>query len=143
MRRIRLVLAVVLAVAACDPASAPAGDGSSPPQTTTTVTTVAVTVDPEQACREVADELATLLGDVLDELDELDAATFSDRSRWPVDLLRLEAAGVELDRAAADLGCDPGALQAEAFAAVAEREPRSLLSRWLLELLLGGGSPDL
>jgi hypothetical protein len=85
----------------------------------------------------VAEDLATLLSDVLDELDELDAATFSDRALWPEDLLRLETLGVDLDRHAAELGCDPGTLQAAALAEVGDRQPGSLLSRWLLEVLRG------
>ncbi len=138
MRSIRLLLAVVVVAAACDSTQTDPSSGSATTAAATTTTAAATTtVDPEQACRDVADRLAGLLGDVLDELDELDAATFSDRTTWPEDLLELETVGVELDRESARLGCDPGALQAEALSTIAGREPRSLLSRWLLQLLLG------
>ena len=135
MRSIRLLLAVVVVAAACDSTQTDPSSGSATTAAATTTTAAATTtVDPEQACRDVADRLAGLLGDVLDELD---AATFSDRTTWPEDLLELETVGVELDRESARLGCDPGALQAEALSTIAGREPRSLLSRWLLQLLLG------
>jgi hypothetical protein len=137
VRSTALVVAVILCAVACDSTAADPEITEPSSATTTTPATTTTTVDPEQACREVAEELTSLLEDVLDELDGLDSATFSDRSLWPEDLLRLETVGVELDRAAADLGCDPGVLQAEAFAAVEGREAHSLLSRWLLELLLG------
>jgi hypothetical protein len=136
VRRVWLVLVVMVVSIACDsPAPGPGSTGL--PATTTTESSTTTTVDPVLACREVAEDLAALLADVLDELDELDAATFSERALWPEDLLRLETVGVELDRRAAELGCDPGTLQAEALAAVAGREPESLLSRWLLEVLRG------
>jgi hypothetical protein len=122
---------------ACDSPAPDPGTTRPPATTTTALGTTTTTIDPVQACREVAEDLAALLADVLDELDELDAATFSDRALWPEDLLRLETIGVELDRRAADLGCDPGTLQADALAEVADREPDSLLSRWLLEVLRG------
>lgn len=136
MRRMLALLTVVVAVAACDAATAPAGPETSAASTTAAPTVTTTTQrDAEQECREVADRLSGLLEDILDELDEMDAAAFTDRSTWPEDLLALETVGVELDRASAELGCDPAQLQAVALAAVADRQPRSLLSRWLLELL--------
>jgi hypothetical protein len=137
VRRSLLLVAAVLLISACDsPAADPEPEQTSSSATTSSSTTT-TTIDPALACREVAEELATLLSDVLEELDVLDARTFSDRALWPEDLLLLETAGVELDRKAAELGCDPGTLQAAALAAVAGEEPESLLSRWLMELLLG------
>lgn len=138
MRRSLLLVAALLLIAACDsPGADPEPEQTTSSTTTSSATTTTTTIDPARACRDVAEELATLLSDVLEELDALDVRTFSDRALWPEDLLRLETVGVELDRKAAELGCDPGTLQADALAAVAGQAPESLLSRWLMELLLG------
>lgn len=129
-----VVLAAALLVAACDTSS-----GERPaPTTTSTTTTIVVTtttIDPEKDCRDLTADLVALFEDVVAELEDFDPISFRDRSLWSRELLELEALGVQLDERAAELGCDPGEMQAAAFEALDGYQPHGLLAGWLLDLL--------
>ena len=141
MRRVAVpILLAVLITGACDSSSS---EPTEPPSTTTTsIVITTTTIDPEKDCRDLTADLVALFEDLLDELDGFDPVRFQDRSMWSRELLELEALGTQLDERAVELQCDPGAMQAAAFDAVAEREPGGVLTEWLFDLLLRGGPGD-
>jgi hypothetical protein len=130
IRRIPIVLVVLAVGAGCD---APSAETST--TTTTTAPTTTTTLDPGLVCSDLEEIAADLLIEVVHALEEVTVEQFADKARWPEALLRLEADGVALDRAATELGCDPGTIQQAAIAAVAGMDPEGRLAPWLLELL--------
>lgn len=132
MRRL-LPLALVLLVAACDGGGATTTSGattSSAPIVTTPTT------DPGEDCRRLAGDAYEYLAAVVEELSGVSVEQLNDRGQWSEALVRFEAQGEELDRRAAELGCDPGTVQQEVLVR-ASALPASGLGRLLLDLLLG------
>jgi hypothetical protein len=95
------------------------------------------TTDPGADCRQLAEEAVSYLEDVVAALEGVDAAQLADRTRWPAPLAELEQRGEELDGRAAELGCDPGAVQQEVVLRAASLQAEGPLARFLLDLLLG------
>jgi hypothetical protein len=131
VRRI-LPLALFLLVAGCH------GGASNPPATSTSFApiTTTPTTDPGEACRQLTDDTYDLLAGVAAELAEITPQQLEDPDQWPQAMLDLEAQGRDLDRRAADLGCDPGAVQQDVLVRASALEATGL-GRLLLDLLLG------
>jgi hypothetical protein len=129
-----VLVASMLFLAACD-SSPETEPGTTSTSTTTTIVITTTTIDPEKDCRDLTADLVVLFDDIVSELEGFDPIDFADRARWSRELLELEALGVQLDERAAELSCDPGEMQAAAFAALDERDPDGLLAEWLLDLL--------
>jgi hypothetical protein len=141
VRRRILLLVLVAATAACTGDDEPAATTSATPATTpSTVTTTTTTTDPTRLCREIGEDAADLLENIVEELEDVDAAVLIDRDSWPRGLMELQADGEELDRRAAEAGCDPGAIQARALEEVAGSEPDGRAAEMLLDLL--GADPS-
>lgn len=133
MKRLAPFVLVIL-LAACD------GGGSTttlPGPTTTSVPIVTTpTTDPGDDCRRLAEDAYDYLAAVIEELQGVSVEQLEDRAQWPDALVELEAEGEELDRRAAEFGCDPGAVQQEVLVRASALQT-SGLGRLLLDLLLG------
>lgn len=133
MKRLAPFVLVIL-LAACD------GGGSTTTSAGPTTTSVPIvttpTTDPGDDCRRLADDAYEYLATVVEELQGLSVEQLSDRAQWPDALLQLESQGEELDRRAAEFGCDPGAVQQEVLVRASALQT-SGLGRLLLDLLLG------
>jgi hypothetical protein len=128
-----LPLALVLLLAACD------GGGSATtagPTTTTTAIVTTPTTDPGADCRRLASDAYDYLEAVVTALQGVTVEQLEDRAQWPEALLQFEAQGEELDRRAAELGCDIGAVQQEVLVRASALQATGL-GRLLLDLLLG------
>jgi hypothetical protein len=126
-------LVLCLLLAACS------GGGTLPASTSTSIVPVSTTptTDPGADCRRLAADAVEYLEDVVAALEGVSVSELADRSRWPDVLVELEQRGEEMDERAAELGCDPGAVQQEVVLRAATLEARGPIARLLLDLLLG------
>ena len=109
MLRFIALVAVVVAVAACDSATDLAVPGST---ATTSSTTTTIEDD---TCERVAADTVAFLDSLIRVLDDTRLAEFKERRAWPDDLRDLEQTGTDLDIRVAALGCDPAAIQQRAL----------------------------
>jgi len=126
-------LALILLLGACDRGGGSATSGTT---TSTSMMVTTPTTDPGEDCRRLAADAYDLLASVVAELAGVTPEQLEDRAQWPESLSALEAQGEELDRRAAELGCDPGAVQQDVLVR-ASSLPATGLGRLLLDLLLG------
>lgn len=125
---IRLAPALVcILLTACEPASSPL---TTVPAGTPTTTTSIV----DDTCDRLATDTARYLELVVRVLDETPLEEFRDRDRWPEALFALQLQGADLDLRADALGCDPAAVQEQAFRR-ASLGHDGRLAGYLLELL--------
>jgi hypothetical protein len=123
-------------VAACDSDGAEVTVVTS--GTTATSTTTTTTIDVAGLCVQLAEDAAAFFEEAVEELDDITYEEFSERSRWPDDLVELQALGEELDSRAGELGCDAGTIQEYVFAEAADLVAEGAVSQLLLELLVPG-----
>jgi hypothetical protein len=114
-------------LAACDPS--PSTLTTIPPGTPTTTTSIV-----DDTCDQLATDTARYLELVLRVLDETSLEEFRDRDRWPEALFALQLQGADLDLRSDALGCDPAAVQEQAFQR-ARLGHDGRLAGYLLELL--------
>ena len=134
MKRLAL-LALTLLLAGCGGSGAATTTATGPTTTSTPIVTTPTT-DPGDDCRRVAAEAYDYLAAVIEELQGVTAAQLADRQQWPQALVDFEAQGEELDRRAAEFGCDVGAVQQEVLVRASALQATGL-GRLLLDLLLG------
>jgi hypothetical protein len=133
VRRI-VPLALILLLAACDGGGEPTT--TTVPSGSSTVVSTTPTTDPGEDCRRLAEDAYNLLAALVEELGGVTAGQLADRALWPPALGELEGQGQELDRRAAELGCDPGTVQQEVLVRASNLEAQGL-GRLLIDLLLG------
>lgn len=127
-------LVLVLLLAACDGGGSTTSSSGATTSSAPIVTTP--TTDPGDDCRRLADDAYEYLATVIEELQGVSVEQLGDRAQWPDALFELEAQGEELDRRAAEFGCDRGAVQQEVLVRASALQT-SGLGRLLLDLLLG------
>ncbi|MBM3696616.1 MAG: hypothetical protein FJW79_11925 [Actinobacteria bacterium] len=132
MRRF-VATTLALLLAACSGGGVTTTQG----ETTTSYPVVTTpTTDPGAECRRLAEDAYEYLASVVEELQGITPEQLQDRARWPEALTQIKAQGEELDRRAADLGCDRGAVQQEVLTRASALQATGL-GGLLLDLLLG------
>lgn len=134
VRRI-LPLALAVLLAACNDGGGVTTTGATTPTSSTPIVTTPTT-DPGDDCRRLAADAYDYLAAVVEELQGVTVEQLDDRAQWPEALLEFEAQGEDLDRRAAEFGCDPGAVQQEVLVRASALQATGL-GRLLLDLLLG------